>query len=554
MRVNPDIDAKSHPQISTGLKINKFGVPLDEARELLQTLKTRPALTLVAIHVHVGSQITSIDPLRRAAALAAGVSRELQQQGFPLEYVDVGGGLGVSYDGGEVPSAADYVGALVDAVKPTGLPIVVEPGRSIAAPAGALLARVVDLKPRTATSDFIIIDAGMTELMRPALYGAFHRIEPVEGPASGERHYEIVGPVCESSDVVGRDRMLPALQIGDVVAIRDAGAYGSVMASNYNRRPLPAEVLVDDGSWRVIRRRQTVDDQLSLGDVAVTGLFIAFEGLDQSGKQTQAERLRDYVKEQGRKARLVSFPDYGTSIGEEIARALSNERDYGPDVMQLLYVANRYEKKADLLRWLEGGLILVSDRYTASSVAYGEAFGLDAAWLTDMQKFLPPAVADHPARHRAGDGREAQVGRPRSLRARSGDAGPRPRELPASGGGAGLDRHRRRARQGRDRRRRHPRGAVTTRAAVSARTSAHPGLLQRPRARLERRAGRAHIIDQHDNRPSERRGVRASPRRRRACCDGAGRPAGRSASRWRGRGAARARRARRDAARDRPPD
>jgi dTMP kinase len=123
----------------------------------------------------------------------------------------------------------------------------------------------------------------------------------------------------------------------------------------------------------------------------MTGHLIAFEGLDQSGKQTQAERLRDLLKEEGRKARLVSFPDYGTSIGEEIARALSNERDYDPDVMQLLYVANRYEKKSDLERWLEGGLILVCDRYTASSVAYGEAFGLDPAWLTDMQKFLPSA-------------------------------------------------------------------------------------------------------------------------------------------------------------------
>ena len=121
------------------------------------------------------------------------------------------------------------------------------------------------------------------------------------------------------------------------------------------------------------------------------GHLIAFEGLDQSGKQTQAELLRDFLREQGRKARLVSFPDYGTSIGEEIARALSNERDYGPDVMQLLYIANRYEKKADLQRWLDGGLMLVSDRYTASSVAYGEAFGLDPVWLTDMQKFLPPA-------------------------------------------------------------------------------------------------------------------------------------------------------------------
>jgi diaminopimelate decarboxylase len=264
IRVNPDIDAKSHPHISTGLKINKFGVPLDDARTLLQTLKTRPFLRLVAIHVHVGSQITSLDPLRRAAALAAAVSQELQQQGFPLEYVDVGGGLGVSYDGGDVPSAADYVGALMGAVRHTSLPIVVEPGRSIAAAAGALVARVIDVKPRTAESDFIIIDAGMTELMRPALYGAFHRIEPVSSPATGDHLYEVVGPVCESSDVVGRDRMLPPMKEGDIVAIRDAGAYGSAMASNYNRRPLPAEVLVDGGTWQVIRRRQTIDDQLAL--------------------------------------------------------------------------------------------------------------------------------------------------------------------------------------------------------------------------------------------------------------------------------------------------
>ena len=122
------------------------------------------------------------------------------------------------------------------------------------------------------------------------------------------------------------------------------------------------------------------------------GLLIAFEGLDQSGKQTQAERLRDRLKEDGRKARLVSFPDYGTSIGEEIARALAGEREYGPDVMQLLYVANRYERKPDLERWLSGGLVLVCDRYTASSVAYGEAMGLDPAWLTDMQRLLPPAA------------------------------------------------------------------------------------------------------------------------------------------------------------------
>jgi diaminopimelate decarboxylase len=264
IRVNPDIDAKSHPHISTGLKINKFGVPLDDARALLQTMKERAALSLVAIHVHVGSQITSLDPLRRAAALAADVSLELQRQGFPLEYVDLGGGLGVSYDGAEVPSAREYVAALVGEVRRTSLPIVLEPGRAIAAPAGVLLARVIDVKPRDAASEFVILDAGMTELLRPALYNAYHRIEPVSAPADGDRHYELVGPVCESSDVVGRDRMLPPLVPGDVVAIRDAGAYGSAMASNYNRRPLPAEVLVDNGEWRVIRRRQTLDDQLAL--------------------------------------------------------------------------------------------------------------------------------------------------------------------------------------------------------------------------------------------------------------------------------------------------
>jgi diaminopimelate decarboxylase len=264
IRINPDIDAGSHPHISTGLKINKFGVPLDDARALLASFASRPSLRLVAIHVHVGSQVTTLDPLRRAAALAAAVSRDLIAQGIALEYVDLGGGLGVSYDGSPVPEPAAYVAALLDEVRSTGLPIVIEPGRSMIAPAGVLLARVVDIKPRTASSEFVILDAGMTELLRPAMYGAYHRIEPVAPRRGPQRHYEIVGPVCESSDVVGRDRELPALEVGDLIAIRDTGAYGSAMASNYNRRPLPAEVLVDGGSWRVIRRRQTVADMIAL--------------------------------------------------------------------------------------------------------------------------------------------------------------------------------------------------------------------------------------------------------------------------------------------------
>lgn len=266
VRINPDIDAKSHPHISTGLKINKFGVPVETAREVFETLEGRPFLRLVAVHVHIGSQMTTIEPLRRAAAFIAGVARELTRAGLPLEYVDAGGGLGIAYDGREMLSFSDYAAALLEEVVPTGLPIVIEPGRSIVGPAAVVVARVIDLKPRNAISTFAVIDAGMSELLRPALYDAFHRIDPVRPRDGAARQYEIVGPICESSDVVGRDRFLAPLEVGDLVAVRDTGAYGSVMASNYNRRPLPAEVLVDDGRWRVIRRRQTVDDMLALED------------------------------------------------------------------------------------------------------------------------------------------------------------------------------------------------------------------------------------------------------------------------------------------------
>jgi diaminopimelate decarboxylase len=264
IRVNPDIDAGSHPHISTGLKINKFGVPVDVARGLLGSIASRRWLSLVAIHVHVGSQITSIEPLRDAAAFVAALARELQGAGVGLEYVDLGGGLGIAYDGLAVVSPAEYAAALVNEIRPTGLPIVIEPGRSIVGPAGVLVAQVVDLKPRGSDGMFAVIDAGMTELLRPALYDAFHRVEAVRPRAGPTVRYEIVGPVCESSDVVGRDRELTPLAVGDLLAIRDAGAYGAAMASNYNRRPLPVEVLVDDGRWRVLRRRQTVDDLLSL--------------------------------------------------------------------------------------------------------------------------------------------------------------------------------------------------------------------------------------------------------------------------------------------------
>jgi diaminopimelate decarboxylase len=263
LRINPDIDARSHPHISTGLKVNKFGMPVDTALSLIASIRARSAVSMVALHVHVGSQITNLQPLRGAARFLAEMANECRRRGVALEYLDVGGGLGIAYDGAHAISPGEYVSAVLEEVRPTSLPVVAELGRAIVGPAAALVARVVDLKPRNGISDFAVIDAGMTELMRPALYGAFHRIEPVRPRTGPLRQYEIVGPVCESSDVVGRDRDLHPLVVGDLVAIRDAGAYGSAMASNYNRRPLPAEVLVDDGRWRVIRRRQTVDDLLA---------------------------------------------------------------------------------------------------------------------------------------------------------------------------------------------------------------------------------------------------------------------------------------------------
>lgn len=266
LRINPDIDAKSHPHISTGLKINKFGMPLDAAREVFATIAGRPSLKLVAIHVHIGSQITTIDPLARSAALVAQLAAELRSRpgGVTLEYVDLGGGLGISYDGSAVPSVEQYAAALLSELASTNLPIVIEPGRAIVGPSGTLVARVIDLKPRTADSEFAVLDAGMAQLMRPALYGAYHAVEPVSPRPGPKRQYELVGPICESADVIARDRTLTPLEVGDLVAIRDAGAYGSAMASNYNRHPLPAEVLVDGGRWRVIRRRQTIDDMTAL--------------------------------------------------------------------------------------------------------------------------------------------------------------------------------------------------------------------------------------------------------------------------------------------------
>ena len=265
LRVNPDIDAGTHPHISTGLHVNKFGVPLEQAGELYRRMSAQPGLQPVGIHVHLGSQIISTEPIQRAAIEVVRLARELRDSGIHLDHIDIGGGLGISYDGSRVPTAAEYAAAVLAIVRPSGLAIALEPGRYIVGAAAVLLARVVDVKPAAAAGHhFAVLDAGMTELMRPALYGSFHRIEPVTPASVREVCYDIVGPVCESTDAIGHDRRLPALEVGDLLAILDAGAYGSAMSSNYNRRPLPPEVLVDGGKAKLIRRRQTVDDQLSL--------------------------------------------------------------------------------------------------------------------------------------------------------------------------------------------------------------------------------------------------------------------------------------------------
>src|SRR5687768_6664750 len=264
LRVNPDIDARSHPNISTGLKTNKFGVALDDARGIYRERLALASLTFVGVHVHIGSQITTAEPLRRAADVLVSLAMQLRDDGVPLEHVDLGGGLGIAYEGRPMITPAEYAAAVLPELRRAGIPVVLEPGRAVVGHSGALIARVVDTKRYPDGRQFAVLDAGMGELIRPALYGSFHRIVPVAPRDGQETAWDVVGPICESSDVFARDRALPPLAVGDLVALLDAGAYGSVMASNYNRHLLPPEVLVDGGNWSPIRRRQTMDDVLAL--------------------------------------------------------------------------------------------------------------------------------------------------------------------------------------------------------------------------------------------------------------------------------------------------
>ncbi len=259
LRVNPDIDPRSHPYISTGLREAKFGVDIRLAAPILRRARDRAGVEIAGVQCHIGSQITELEPLAAAARALAGLSRQLLDEGLPLRTIDLGGGLGVSYDGRGVPDPSAFAAAVLPAIEGLPLQLVLEPGRSLVAGAGALLTRVLYVKDGH-EKKFVVVDAGMNDLLRPALYDAFHRVEPVLARGRPAELVDVVGPVCESSDFLARRRELERPEPGDLLAVRDAGAYGFSMSSNYNLRPRSAEVLVENGRLRLIRRRETFDD------------------------------------------------------------------------------------------------------------------------------------------------------------------------------------------------------------------------------------------------------------------------------------------------------
>jgi diaminopimelate decarboxylase len=256
LRLNPDIDARTHPHIATGVSTAKFGIDPEEAKRLYLSHARFPSLDFVGVHSHIGSQIADVEPLaENARALAAWVS-SLREDGISLSYVDVGGGLGISYRGEDTAGFELYASRVLDALAPLGITVVTEPGRVLVGPAGALVVRVLYVK-RVHGREFVVVDAGLNDLLRPALYGAFHRVVPLARKGSPPRKVDVAGAVCESSDVFARDRELEVPVRGDFLAILDAGAYGFVMSSNYNLRPRPAEVVVENGTFRVVRAAET---------------------------------------------------------------------------------------------------------------------------------------------------------------------------------------------------------------------------------------------------------------------------------------------------------
>lgn len=263
VRVNPDVDPNTHPYIATGLKTAKFGIDIDRAMETYRYAAGRPGIDVCGVACHIGSQLMDPAPLLEAFHRLLDLADALRREGIAIRHIDAGGGLGIGY-GGAAPDRAAWIRAMVAAVRRRGqaLEIFIEPGRSIVGEAGVLLTRVEYLKT-SGGKRFAVVDAGMNDLLRPALYQARHGMVTVTLPTGPEQVYDVVGPVCESADVLGTDRRL-ALEPGALIAITDAGAYGSVMASNYNARPRPAEVMVDGDVFHVVRRRETFEEMTAL--------------------------------------------------------------------------------------------------------------------------------------------------------------------------------------------------------------------------------------------------------------------------------------------------
>lgn len=266
LRVNPDVDAQTHPYISTGLKENKFGVDIDTAKHVYAKAKDMSGIEIKGVDCHIGSQLTQLDPFLDALDRVLALVDDLASQGIALEHIDLGGGLGVTYDDEIPPTPQQFADAVLPKLEGRKLKLVLEPGRSIAANAGIFVTQVEFLK-NNGDKHFAIIDGGMNDLIRPSLYSAWQRIVEVQPRTKiGKQHYDVVGPVCETGDFLGKDRELAILP-GDLLAVKSAGAYGFVMASNYNTRNKPAEVMVDDEKVHLIRRRETISDQLMLETV-----------------------------------------------------------------------------------------------------------------------------------------------------------------------------------------------------------------------------------------------------------------------------------------------
>lgn len=259
LRVNPDIDPRSHPYISTGLRDNKFGVDIAGAPGILRRARSLPGIEIVGVQCHIGSQIKDLEPLEASVREVAALSRRLLDEGFALKTVDIGGGLGVDYDGEGSPDPATFAARVLPALEGLPLLVLIEPGRSLVARAGVLLTRVLYLKENHGRK-FVIVDAGMNDLLRPSLYNAFHRVEPVVARGRASHRVDVVGPVCETGDFLARSRELETVEEGELLAVRDAGAYAFCMSSNYNMRPRAAEVLVEEDGPRLIRRRETFED------------------------------------------------------------------------------------------------------------------------------------------------------------------------------------------------------------------------------------------------------------------------------------------------------